>query len=109
MTDTQPESNKHIITIVVLTLAINATIGVGTIAYCIVFEKKPDVGLFTAFVAIVNYILGVISGSLIKSSPTTSITTTEARPAATPDASSPIPVTIANPISDPANVTEVKP
>lgn len=79
MTDTQPESNKHIITIVVLTLAINATIGVGTIAYCIVFEKKPDVGLFTAFVAIVNYILGVISGSLIKSSPTTSTVTTESK------------------------------
>lgn len=77
--DSQPESNKHIITIVVLTLAVNATIGVCTLAYCIVYEKKPDVGLFTAFVAIVNYILGVISGSLIKSSPTTS-TPAETKP-----------------------------
>lgn len=79
MADTdKPESNKNVITLVVVTLAVNATIGVGTLAYCILFEKKPDVGLFTAFVAIVNYILGVLSGSLIKSSPTAS--STESKP-----------------------------
>jgi hypothetical protein len=76
---TKPDSNKSIIFLVVSTLAINATIGVATLAYCIIFEKKPDVGLFTAFVAIVNYILGVISGSLIKSSPTASTTTEPAK------------------------------
>jgi hypothetical protein len=80
MASEKPESNRHIITIVVLTLAVNATIGVCTMAYCLIFDKKPEAGVFTAFVAIVNYILGVISGSLIKSSPTPTISN-ETKPA----------------------------
>jgi hypothetical protein len=78
--DSKPDNNKHIILIVALTLAVNATIGVCTLAYCMVYEKKVDVALFTAFVAIVNYILGVISGMLIKSSPTSSTPAEQSKP-----------------------------
>lgn len=68
----KPESNKNIISLVVFTLALNATIGFSTLAYCIVTKTQPDPVLLTGFVAIVNYILGVLSGMLIKSSPTAS-------------------------------------
>lgn len=66
------ESNKGIILWVVITLCANATIGMGTLAYCLLNNKEVNVALFTAFVAIVNYILGVISGMLAKTSATPS-------------------------------------
>ena len=72
MNDDPPkvETNKNIITIVVFTLAVNATIGVTTIGYCLVMGKTPDGVIFTAFVGMINYILGAISGMLVKTSPT---------------------------------------
>ncbi len=66
----QPDTNKGIIFWVVVTLAVNATVGVGTLAYVLVNGQKPDPVIFTAFVAIVNYVLGVLSGMLAKTSPT---------------------------------------
>jgi hypothetical protein len=66
----KPESNKNIILLVALTLCVNATIGIGTLSYCLVMNRELNVAVFTAFVGIVNYILGVVSGMLLKTSPT---------------------------------------
>lgn len=79
--DGRPQTNSHIITIVVVGLVGNATIGVCTLAYCLITEKKLDSTLFIAFVGIVNYILGVVSGMLVKSSPTATSSTPEQKPA----------------------------
>jgi len=68
--DTKPDTNKSIITWVVVTLATNATIGVSTLSFVLITGNKPDPVIFTAFVAIVNYILGVLSGMLAKTAPT---------------------------------------
>lgn len=97
----KPESNKNIISLVVMTLAGNATIGMCTLAYCLIRQVELNIALFTAFVAIINYILGVISGMLAK----TSATNTTPAPNST---QSPTPVTVVNPPNDPANV-EVQP
>ena len=78
MENTKPQDNGKIILLVAATLALNATIGMMTLAYCLVTQKELNVALFTAFVAIVNYIFGVISGMLLKTSPTAS--TTENKP-----------------------------
>ncbi len=95
-----PATNKNIIAIVVTTLSINATIGLCILGYCLLFQVKPDQVLLTAFVAMVNYLLGVISGILSKTSPTETVK------APTPD--SPAPVTVMNPASDPVPTTETK-
>jgi uncharacterized membrane protein YfbV (UPF0208 family) len=68
--DKKPESNQKVIMFVVFCLCFNATVGVGTLSYCLVTGKEVNVALFTAFVAIVNYVLGVISGMLAKTSAT---------------------------------------
>ena len=94
MNETKPETNKSIVFIVALTLAMNATIGMCTLAYCLITQRELNVALFTAFVAIVNYIFGVISGMLLKTSPTAS-------------ASEPQKVEMTNTQQNPAVVTEV--
>lgn len=66
----ETQTNKGIISIVIVTLSINATIGLCILGYCLLFNFKPDQILLTAFVAMVNYLLGVISGVLSKTSPT---------------------------------------
>lgn len=75
----KPESNQAVIKIVVFTLAVNGTIGVGTLAYSLVSGRELNAALLTAFVGIINYILGGISGMLIKTSPTSS-TPSEQKP-----------------------------
>jgi flagellar basal body-associated protein FliL len=74
--DGKPESNKGVIFVVILTLCVNATIGICTLSFCLITQKELNVAVFTAFVGIVNYILGVVSGCLLK----TSATTTEPKP-----------------------------
>ena len=66
----KPETNKGVILVIVLTLAVNATIGMATLAYCLISQTEPNAALLTAFVAIVNFVLGAISGMLVKTSPT---------------------------------------
>ena len=66
----KPETNKGVIFVIVSTLAVNATIGMATLAYCLVSNTEPNAALLTAFVAIVNFVLGAISGMLVKTSPT---------------------------------------
>ena len=77
--------------LIILTLAVNATIGVGTLAYCLISQTEPNAALLTAFVAIVNFVLGAISGMLVKTSPT------EATKQPLPNPPSPPPPTNDNP------------
>ncbi len=69
------ESNKSVITIVVMTLAVNATIGVSSLAFCLISGRDLNTALLTAFVGIVNYVLGAVSGMLVKTAPTNSTST----------------------------------
>ena len=80
-----PQSNSHIILLVAATLALNATIGMCTLAFCLVTQKELNVALFTAFVAIVNYIFGVISGMLLKTSATPTNETAKVEMTNTPE------------------------
>lgn len=77
---TKPESNQAVIKIVVFTLAVNGTIGVVTLAYSLVSGRELNSALLTAFVGIINYILGGISGMLIKTSPTASTASEQPKP-----------------------------
>ena len=56
--------------IVVITLALNATVGLSTLAYCLVFKIEPNQVLLTAYLSIVTGLLGLIGGMLTKTSPT---------------------------------------
>ena len=87
----KPETNKGVILVIVLTLAVNATIGMATLAYCLISQTEPNAALLTAFVAIVNFVLGAISGMLVKTSPT------EATKQPLPNPPSPPPPTNDNP------------
>jgi hypothetical protein len=66
----QPQTNMRIIMIVVITLALNATVGLSTLAYCLVFKIEPNQVLLTAYLSIVTGLLGLIGGMLTKTSPT---------------------------------------
>ena len=68
--DDKPQSNKNIIFIVILTVACCTIIGVCTFAYCMIFDKKPDGVIVTAFSSIVTACLGYLAGVLSKTSPT---------------------------------------
>ncbi len=70
MNDDKPDTNKNVIFLVVITLAINATVGLVALAYCLVFKIQPDQVLLTAFVSITTGLLGVLGGMLTKTSPT---------------------------------------
>jgi len=70
MADDPPDTNKSIITIIVLGLLINATIGFGSLAYCLVFRIEPNQILLTAFISIETGLLGLVGGMLSKTSPT---------------------------------------
>lgn len=104
--DNKLESNKHVVLIVALTLCVNGTIGVGTLSYCMVTEKKVDATIFIAFVGIVNYILGVVSGMLLKTSPTQSSPDRTNKTAGT---EKPAPVKIEQPPGEPIPVQETPP
>lgn len=98
-------TNKAVITVIVLTLAINATLGMVTLAYCLVYKVEPNTALLTAFVGMVNYILGAVSGMLVKTSPTE---TTKQPPPASPPPDSVVPVTVVNEPDDPVPTVETK-
>jgi hypothetical protein len=68
--DEKPADNKSVLTVVISALALNGTIGIITLAYCLIRGGELNAVLLSAFVGIVNYILGVLSGMFIKSSPT---------------------------------------
>lgn len=94
-----PQTNMRVIMIVVITLALNATIGLSTLAYCLVFKIEPNQVLLTAYLSIVTGLLGLIGGMLTKTSPTETTKATAGVPAK---------VTVVNPTSDPVPTTEQK-
>jgi hypothetical protein len=66
----QPQTNMRVIMLVVITLALNATVGLSTLAYCLVMKIEPNQVLLTAYLSIVTGLLGLIGGMLTKTSPT---------------------------------------
>ena len=101
MNEEKTDTNKGAIYIVLITLAINATIGVFTLAACLYLNRELNQGLMTAFVGIVTGLLGVIGGMLVKTSPTP--TTAVSLPTPPPT------VSIDQPPNQPVPVTEVEP
>lgn len=90
----QPQTNMRVIMIVVITLALNATVGLSTLAYCLVMKIEPNQVLLTAYLSIVTGLLGLIGGMLTKTSPTE----------VTKQPDSPTPVQVVNQPADPVPV-----
>jgi len=65
-----PQSNKNIILLVILTLAICTVIGMLTYAYCMIFAVHTDAVVSGVFGPIVGACLGYLAGVLTKTSPT---------------------------------------
>lgn len=111
-TEEQPQTNKSVIFLVVLTLAINATIGLCALEYCLVTKIQPDQVLLTAFISIITGLLGVLGGMLVKTSPTESIKQPLPNPPSPspPPISSdnPLPVKVENQLADPVPTVEAK-
>jgi hypothetical protein len=99
----QPQTNMRIIMIVVITLALNATVGLSTLAYCLVFKIEPNQVLLTAYLSIVTGLLGLIGGMLTKTSPTETTKLAPITPTPKPD--SPTPVQVVNQPTDPVPTT----
>ncbi len=86
--------------IVVITLALNATVGLSTLAYCLVMRIEPNQVLLTAYLSIVTGLLGLIGGMLSKTSPT------ETTKVATIPPTGPTNVNVVNPPDAPVPVKE---
>ena len=106
----KPETNKIIIIFVVLTLAINATIGVLVLGYCIITGRSVDPVLLTPFVGIVNFVLGAVAGMLVKTSPTESTRQPLPNPPSPPPLTNdnPAKVEVVNTPTDPVPTEEQK-
>lgn len=68
--DPPPQTNKSIITIVILTLAVCTVIGMCTYAYCMIFAIHTDAVVSGVFGPILGACLGYLAGVLSKTSPT---------------------------------------
>lgn len=102
----QPQTNMRIIMIVVITLALNATLGISTLAYCLVMKIEPNQVLLTTFLSIVTGLLGLIGGMLTKTSPTEATKVAPITTAPTPE--SPTPVQVVNQPTEPVPTEDVK-
>lgn len=101
----QPQTNLRIIMIVVITLAVNATVGLSTLAYCLVMKIEPNQVLLTAYLSIVTGLLGLIGGMLSKTSPTETTKVATVVPHLIPP-TDPTPVQVVNEASSPVPVKE---
>ncbi len=61
-----PTPPKSVIYIVIVTIAVLAVIYMGTLAACLLLKLSPDEKVLLQFVAGGTYILGVLSGVLIR-------------------------------------------
>ena len=107
----KPETNKNVILMVVFTLAVNATIVVATLAFCLTTGRELNQALLTAFVGVGNYVLGAISGMLVKTAPTESTRQPlpNPPPAAPPPAgNTPTPVQVVNAPNNPVPTEETR-
>ena len=78
--------------------------GMLVLGYCLVFKVEPNTTLLTAFVGMVNYILGAVSGMLVKTSPTATTSNAPIPPPPPPSE-----VTVVNKPDDPVPTEEQKP
>ncbi len=65
-----PTTPRSVIFIVIITIAILAVIYMGTLAACLLLKLSPDEKVLLQFVAGGTYILGVLSGVLIRTAHT---------------------------------------
>ncbi len=72
-----PTTNIKVIVIVVSAISILAVIGMGALAYCLIFSVPVQEGLVTAFFGLEGSIIGYLGGILTstKSHPSESIPT----------------------------------
>ncbi len=101
-----PQTNMRIIMIVVITLALNATVGLTTLAYCLLNKIEPNQVLLTAYLSIVTGLLGLIGGMLTKTSPTE--TTKQPPPMLSTSFDNPSPVKVISTTEDPVHTEEAK-
>jgi hypothetical protein len=95
-------TNKNVIFIIIVTLALNATIGLSTLAYCLVMKIEPNQVLLTAFISIITGLLGIIGGMLTKTSPTETTKQPLPNPPTPPPTNeNPTPVEVVNAPTDP--------
>ncbi len=107
---TEPATNANVILIIVLTLGINGTIGMATLAYCMIYKVEPNTTLLTAFVGMVNFILGGLAGMLVKTSPTEATKQPLPQPPHPPPTTeTPTPVQVVNQPTNPVPTTEEPP
>lgn len=59
-----PATNIRIITIVVMAIGIDSTIGLCTLAYCMIAGIRADPTLITAFVGLTSGLSGALTGLL---------------------------------------------
>jgi hypothetical protein len=58
-------TSLRIITIVVCGIAIDATIGILTLSYCLIAKIEPDPTLITAYVGVTSGLFGALTGLLV--------------------------------------------
>ncbi len=103
-----------LIFVVVIAIAILALIGFGSLCAALFLHVYADAAIITSIMTMTGALIGYLGGILSnpRQAPpdsTTTQTTTQTTKAVAPVSTEPTPVTIVNPPSDPANVTEIKP
>lgn len=75
----EPKTNSVTITIVIVALAINATIALSCLGFCLVRGISADQVLLTAFIGLAGTLFGYLAGVLGRTTPTsaTSPSTTQ--------------------------------
>lgn len=102
----------RLIYLVVITIGVLAIMGLGSLCAALFWHVYADPAIMTAIITLTSGLTGSLV--TILSNPRThppgdsTTTTTTTATSAPPTPSEPIPVTIENPASDPANVTEVQ-
>ncbi len=105
MNGDSPSTNKGVIFVVIAVLAFNASLGLSSLAYCMVFKIEPNQVLLTAIMNITAGLLGVIGGMLTKTSPTE---TTKAAIVTSLPTTTTAKVEVVNPPETPVQTEEVK-
>lgn len=91
-------NNQNVIAIVVIAIAVNATIAVLALGWCMVTNTKPDSTLLTAYVGLAGTLSGYLGGMLSRTTPSSSVSNPAVQD-----------VNMINPPSDPANVEMIQP
>lgn len=112
--DSVNQTSPKLIGFVVGAIAIDSTIGLCVLSYCLIMGLTPDQVLLTSFIGMTTGLFGTLAGMLISTrsaqpGATESTTTTTITPApVVPKPGDVTEVKIVNPASEPANVKEVK-